>query len=136
MSDMSFRLDIVTPRKLAFGGSVTSFTAPGVEGSFQVLHNHTQFLTAIGVGEIRIEDAPGNRTRYSTSGGIVEVNENKVVVLAETIERADEIDVARAEAAKERASNRLKEKRPDLDTERAQAALMRAVNRLKTARKV
>lgn len=69
-------------------------------------------------------------------GGIVEVNENKVVVLAETIERADEIDVARAEAAKERASNRLKEKRPDLDTERAQAALMRALNRLKTARKV
>lgn len=136
MSDMSFRLDIVTPRKLAFSGSVTSFTAPGVEGSFQILHNHTQFLTAIGVGEIRIEDALGNRTRYSTSGGIVEVNENKVVVLAETIERADEIDVARAEAAKERASNRLKEKRPDLDTERAQAALMRALNRLKTARKV
>jgi len=136
VADKTFKLDIVTPRKVIFSGDVTSFTAPGVEGGFQVLHNHTQFLTAIGIGEMKIKDTAGNETHYSTSGGVVEVNDNKVIVLAETVERADEIDVPRAEAARARALKRLSEKRPDIDVERAQSALMRALNRLRIAGKV
>jgi F-type H+-transporting ATPase subunit epsilon len=133
--DKLFKLDIVTPKKVPFCGDVVSFIAPGVEGSFQILHNHTEFLSAMGVGDIKIKDESGKETHYATSGGVVEVDSNKVIVLAETIEKADEIDVARAEASKERAAKLLAEKRPDLDAERAKASLARALNRLKVAGK-
>jgi F-type H+-transporting ATPase subunit epsilon len=71
--------------------------------------------------------------RYATSGGFVEVHENKVMMLAETAERSDEIDVTRAEVARERARKRLAEKNAGTDFDRARLALFRAMNRLKVA---
>ena len=132
MAGKNFKLDIVTPSKTAFSGEVQSFSAPGVAGGFQVLFNHAPLLSSITVGQVKIVDRGGSESRYATSGGFVEVNDNQVILLAETAERSDEIDVQRAEKAKERAVERLQQKER-IDEERARVALARALNRLKIA---
>ncbi len=108
-----------------------SFSAPGEEGGFQVLYNHAPLLSAIVVGEVKIQESDGKLARYATSGGFVEVLSNHVVLLAETAESSEEIDVRRAEEAKRRAEERLHEPAPDLDIQRARLALARALNRLR-----
>lgn len=131
----SFRLDMLTPQKTVFSGSVDSLIAPGMAGSFQILRNHAPFLAAIGVGEVKIEDQTGNEVTYSTSGGFVEVNHNVASFLADTVERKEDINIERARAAKERAEERLGKREPGMDVARAQAALARAVNRIRIAEK-
>ena len=133
MADKAFRLEIVTPKKVAFSGDVTSFSAPGVVGGFQVLKSHAPLLSNIAVGEVKLVDLAGNESHFATSGGVVEVHDNKVIMLAETAERSDEIDVARAEAARDRARKLLADKKADVDFDRARLALFRALNRLKVA---
>jgi F-type H+-transporting ATPase subunit epsilon len=133
MPDKSFKLEIVTPKGVVFNGDVTSFSAPGVVGNFQVLRSHAPLLSATTIGVVKVVDAAGQETRYATSGGFVEVNDNKVVMLAETAERSDEIDVNRAQAARDRAKQRLGGERSEIDVERARLALHRALNRLKVA---
>lgn len=133
MADKSYKLEIVTPKKVLFNGDVTSFSAPGVLGGFQVLKSHAPLLSNISIGEVKLVDAEGNEHRYATSGGVVEVKDNKVVFLAETAERSDEIDASRAEAARDRARKRLSEKKTGIDLDRARTALFRAMNRLKVA---
>ncbi len=131
-----FELEIVTPGKVAYRGAVTSFAAPGVVGGFQVLRSHAPLLSSIAVGELKIVDASGMEFHYATSGGFVEVRDNKVVMLAETAEKAEEIDVKRAEAAKDRAQKRLDEKKIETDLDRARISLHRALNRLKVAHRI
>jgi F-type H+-transporting ATPase subunit epsilon len=133
MPERNFKLEIVTPQGVVYDGSAASFTAPGTVGSFQVLYNHAPLLSSLGVGRIKLVNDSGVGMSYATSGGFVEVRENHVVTIAETAERADEIDVERAKAARDRALKRLEEKRSDTDFERARAALARALNRLKIA---
>ncbi len=135
MADKSFQLEIVTPKKIVFQATVTSFSAPGIVGGFQVLRSHAPLLSSIGVGEVKIIDEQGRESRYATSGGFVEVHENKVVLLAETAERSDEIDITRAEVARDRAQQRIAEKRIETDLDRTRAALQRALNRLKVAQR-
>ena len=133
MPGTTFKLEIVTPKRVVFDGEAESFTAPGVEGGFQVLVGHAPMLAEIGVGEVTVRDAGGERTHYATSGGVVEVKRNHVILMAESAERADEIDTKRAEAAKDRARSRISEHSPDTDVERARNALGRAANRLKVS---
>jgi len=128
-----FKLEIVTPQKSAFSGVVESFSAPGTAGGFQVLSNHAPLLTTITIGEVKLRDEKGQEASYSTSGGFVEVSNNNVTFLADTIERKDEIDLERAKAARERAEDRIKKKEEGINIARAQAALARAINRLKIA---
>ena len=130
-----FKLEIVTPRKVIYSGDVTSFSAPGVVGGFQVLYNHAPLLSAIMAGKVKLQDAQGKVAEYATSGGFVEVKANHVVMLAESAELPEEIDIARAQSAKERAQQRLAERKSDVDLERARAALARALNRLRIAQK-
>ncbi len=131
----NFHLDIVTPSKTVYSGEVQSFTAPGVMGSFQVLFNHAPLLSSIGIGEVKVTEAGGSKLHFAASGGFVEVKTNKVILLAESAERSDEIDAARAEHSKQRAAERLAAKDKSTDVERAQAALHRSLNRLKLASK-
>ena len=133
MADKSFHLEIVTPKRIVFKGEVTSFSAPGVDGGFQVLHSHAPLLASVTIGKVKIIETSGTESHYAISGGFVEVRENKVILLAETAERTDEIDVERVKAARDRALKRLAEKYPDTDIERAKLALYRALNRLKIA---
>ncbi len=128
-----FRLEIVTPQKSEFSGLVASFSAPGIEGGFQVLRDHAPLLTIITVGEVKLICEDGSESFYSTSGGFVEVSNNSVTFLADTIERKEDIDVERAKAARRRAEERLKAKDVGTDVKRANAALARATNRLRIA---
>lgn len=124
-------LEVITPSKKAFTGEVKSVTLPGTLGSFQVLYNHAPLLSSLEVGEIKIVDAAGNETHYAVGGGTVEVQDNKVLVLAESFEKPSDIDARRAEEAKKRAQARLKNRDEDLDDARAEIALKRAINRIK-----
>jgi F-type H+-transporting ATPase subunit epsilon len=135
MYDKPFDLDIITPERVVYRDKVVSFSAPGVEGSFQVLFNHAPLLSIIGVGKTKLMTGGGQEVLYATGGGFVEVKDNKVVVLVESAERADEIDVPRAEAARNRAEGRLKSKDTNVDIARAQVALLRAMNRLRVVGK-
>ena len=135
MADKKFQLDIVTPARTVYSGEVQSFTAPGVMGSFQVLFNHAPLLSSVGIGEVKVTEASGEKIRFATSGGFVEVKANKVILLAESCERADEINAERAEKSKMRASERIANKTKDIDIDRAQIALARSINRLKIAGK-
>ena len=136
MADKTFRVDFVTPQKMIFSDQVVSLTAPGVMGSFQVLYNHAPLLAAIAVGEVKVRDKKSKELYFATSGGFVEVDSNKVVMLAETLEPATKIDAERATRAKERAGKRLADKKADIEIERARAALLRAMNRIRVASRI
>jgi len=135
MEEKNFQLDIVTPARTVYSGEVQSFTAPGVVGSFQVLFSHAPLLSSIGIGEVKITESSGPKLHFATGGGFVEVKGNKVILLAESAERADEINTERAEKSKARAEERLSKHYKFIDISRAQAALARSLNRLKIASK-
>ncbi|MBU0474405.1 MAG: ATP synthase F1 subunit epsilon [Bacteroidetes bacterium] len=130
------KIEIVTPSKIAFEGNVKSITIPGTKGSFQVLFNHAPLMSSFEVGFIKIETLSGEITNYATSGGTVEVLNNKVIVLAESFESKEQIDIKRAEEALSRAKDRIKihSSGNNIDTIRAEFALRRAINRLKLAK--
>ncbi len=127
------RVEIVTPEKTAFEGNVKSITIPGTKGNFQVLFNHAPLMSSFEIGFIKIVDSSEQANIFATSGGTVEVVNNKVIVLAETFESKDSIDVKRAEDARDRAKKRIKKEsgETDIDFTRAEFALKRALNRLK-----
>jgi F-type H+-transporting ATPase subunit epsilon len=133
MADKTYHLEIITPKRIVFKGEVTSFSAPGLEGGFQVLHSHAPLLASLKIGRVKLRVAEGNEFHYAISGGFVEVRENHVLLLAETAERTDEIDAQRAKSSRDRAQKRMAEKKSDIDFERARFALYRALNRLKIA---
>lgn len=132
MSDNKQRLEIVTPQRKVFSEDVDFLVAPGAEGELGILPNHTALITSLNIGIMRIEQ-DGKKFRVVVSGGFMEVRNSKVTVLATSAERTEEIDVARAEAAKKRAEDRLVSKTPDIDTLRAELALQRALMRIKAA---
>ena len=128
----SFALEIVTPERVVYSGQVESVQAPGSRGSFGVLAGHMPLLTSLQVGALRFAEEGGDRVQMAVSGGFAEVGRERVTVLAETAERADEIDTQRAESSRQRAEERLARRiEEEVDVVRAQAALSRALNRLK-----
>ncbi len=126
-------VEVITPSKPIFKGEVVSITIPGTLGGFQVLYNHAPLLSSFEIGKVKIQEQNGAQSViYATGGGKVEVLNNKVLILSESFERVDEIDVDRAERAKERAEHRLSEKdKKEVDVARAEVALKKALNRLK-----
>jgi len=134
MAEKSFDLEIVTPEGSVFSGKVESLFAPGYEGYFQILYNHAPYLVSLKIGEIKLR-IKNQDNIYATSGGFAEVNNNQVIILAETAENANEINVERAEKSKHRAEERLSKKGEDIDIERAEMSLRRAINRIQIARK-
>ena len=129
------KLEIVTPSKSAFSGGIKSLTVPGTKGRFQVLKNHAPIISTFDTGMIKVDLPDGKSDYYATAGGTIEVLDNKVLVLADSIEEVSEIDEDRALKAKQRAEERLIEKSSDLNIASAQAALARANNRLQIKEK-
>lgn len=123
-------LEIISPSRQVFSGEIKSITVPGSKGRFQVLKNHAPIISTFEIGLIKV-DLPDKPKYFATAGGTIEVLDNKILVLADSIESSEEIDLDRALKAKERAEKRLAEKSPDTDVERAQTALVRALNRIK-----
>ncbi len=132
MAERLFTLSVFTPSRQIFDGAVFSLKAPGSAGYFQVLIGHIPMLTSLQAGILTIDGENGSQI-YAVSGGFVEVLRQQTIVLAESVERADEINTDRAREAANRARQRLEAKDPAIDAIRAQAALNRALNRLKAA---
>jgi F-type H+-transporting ATPase subunit epsilon len=128
-------LEIITPQKAAYNGQVLAVTVPGTLGNFQILYNHAPLMSTMEVGIIKIKLSEETVEYYATSGGTVEVLNNNILILADSIEFAEEIDIDRAKRAMQRARERLENKNEKIDTARAEAALARALNRLQAAEK-
>lgn len=126
------RLDVVTAEGTVYSEDVDIVVAPGTEGQLGILPHHTPLMTMLEPGELLIRKN-GDELCMAVSGGFLEVRPDRVIVLADTAERAEEIDIARAEAAKRRAEERLKERIPGMDAARAEAALRRSIIRLQVA---
>ncbi|HEY2433117.1 MAG TPA: F0F1 ATP synthase subunit epsilon [Vicinamibacterales bacterium] len=128
----SIDLKIITPERLLIDDPVDEVEIPGSEGYFGVLPGHTPLLADLAVGELWYRKGQ-EKTYLSIAYGFVEVLPDRVTVLARLAEKADEIDVARAEEAKRRAEERLREYTMDIDYDRARAALMKSLSRLQVA---
>ncbi|WP_054957639.1 F0F1 ATP synthase subunit epsilon [Paenibacillus dakarensis] len=130
----TFLLEIVTPDRLFYSEQVNSVTVRGVEGELGILPGHIPFVTPLQVAPVFVKTG-NERTTFAVQGGFVEVRKDKVVILAESAENPDEIDLERAEAAKERAEARLKasKRQDEVDHRRAELALQRAMNRIKVS---
>ena len=130
------QLEVITPSKAAYKGKVISVTVPGTQGNFQILSNHAPIMSSLEIGVIKIVEDDNKELIFATSGGTVEVVNNKITILAESFESKDEIDAKRAEEAKKRAQERLaNRKTAKIDDLRAELALKRAINRLKVLEK-
>lgn len=132
----SIELVIVTPEKQLLRQSVKEVQMPGAEGYLGVLPGHAPLITELGIGELSYHDASGKESAHlAIISGFAEVLPDRVTVLAETAEFAAEIDVARAEAAKARAEQRLSSGDTNIDWDRVTVALQRALIRIQVARK-
>jgi len=130
-------LEVATPTRLVVSEQVDEVVAPGIEGYFGVLPGHAPFLTTLGIGELTYRKGRDEH-HLAIAGGFAEVRNDKVIILADTGERPNEIDRARAGRAKERAEARLAgrsqhESTETIDYTRALAALARALTRLVVA---
>ncbi len=130
----TLRLEIVTAERTVFSDDVTAVVAWGVEGQLGILPHHAPLMTMLRPGDLTIRK--GNEEQYLViSGGFLEVRPDKVIILADACERAEEIDVERAEEAKRRAEEILKTRPSEVDTAAAEAALRRSLTRLKVVEK-
>ena len=130
----SIRLDIVTAERVVYSDDVDLVVAPGIEGQLGILPHHAPLMTTLQVGELWVKKG---REEFSLaiSGGFLEVRPDRVIILADAAERAEEIDIARAEEAKHRAEEQLSQHPPEMDATRTEVALRRALTRLKIVEK-
>ena len=128
------RLDIVTAERVVYSEDVDIVVAPGVLGQLGILPHHAPLMTTLEPGELRVRKG-GEEYSLVISGGFLEVRPDRIIILADAAERAEEIDIARAEAAKQRAQERLTHPTPEVDLAQAEAALRRSLARLKVAEK-
>ncbi len=131
----TMKLEIVTAERLVYEDQVNVVVAPGIEGQLGILPHHAALLTTLQPGELTIRKDGEEDVYMAISGGFLEVMNNRVVVLADTAERADEIDEQRAEEAMRLAKEQLDTRTQDVNLERALTAIMRSQTRLKVARR-
>lgn len=128
-------LQIVTPERMIVQEQVDEVQIPGSEGYFGVLPGHTPLLASLAVGELWYRKGT-EKTYLSIAFGFAEVLPDRVTILARLAERAEEIDIARAEAARTRAQQRVEQPQSDVDYERARVALTKSLTRLQVAARV
>jgi len=132
----NLRVDIVTAEKVVLSEEgVDRLIVPGIEGELGVLPLHAPLLTTIKPGVLRVVKGE-EETTMAITGGFIEVRENRVTILADAAERGEEIDVARVEAARRRAEERLASREATVDIVKAEMALKRALVRLKAAEQI
>ncbi len=128
----TMHVEVVTAERELYSGEADMVIAPGSEGELGILPRHAALLTTLKVGEMRVRLGAAEEP-FFVSGGFLEVSDNVVTVLAETAERAEEIDEARAEAARRAAQERLQQAQSDVERAELEGALERAVARLRVA---
>lgn len=127
-----FPLQIITPEKTFFDGQTEQVIVRTTVGDVGILKGHEPYCAAIGIGQMRVM-IDGEFRRAATSGGIIKVLRDKTVILVQTCEWADEIDVERATASKNAAEERIHAAVSDNELHMAEAKLRRALNRIDTA---
>jgi len=130
----TFNFIVVAPDGEVLNKDVEFVRARSEEGELGILPNHAPLIASLEIGVVAYKE-DGKENKIAVSGGFMEIANNKVTILANTAETAESIDLQRAEAAKERAEKRLKEKSPDTDLDRAEVALKRAMARIKATGK-
>jgi len=125
-------LEVITPEKLALREQVDEVVVPGGGGELGILPNHTPLISQLKTGVLSYRQGAENK-RMHVSGGFVEVTSDRVSVLSDVAERPDEIDVERAQRAKDRAERRLTSQGEDIDFNRAELKLQRAMIRIQLA---
>ncbi len=131
----TFRLELVTAERMVYSDDVDMVIAWGLEGQLGILPHHAPLMTMLQPGELIIKK-DNEETYMAVSGGFLEVRPDKVIILADACERAEEIDLARAEEAKRRAGEIMEAPSPETDSAAAEAALRRSLVRLKVAEKI
>ncbi|HXA83158.1 MAG TPA: F0F1 ATP synthase subunit epsilon [Methylomirabilota bacterium] len=132
----SIQLIVVTPERQLLRESVVEVTVPGLDGQLGILPGHAPLMTELGIGELAYRTSTSSQpVVLAVISGFAEVLGDRVTVLAETAERAEEIDLARAEEAKARAEKRLAAGDPNIDWDRVNIALQRSIIRIQIARK-
>jgi F-type H+-transporting ATPase subunit epsilon len=129
---MTIKLHVVTAEGVVYSDDVDEVVIPGSEGQLAILPHHAPLMTMIAPGELTIRKR-GTDSFLAVSGGFLEVYTDRIIILADTAEQVEEIDIARAEGAKLRAQDKLKSATNPMDSARAEASLRRAVNRLAIA---
>ena len=135
----AFDFEVVTPEGASFRGRVTSIRLPGKDGSFGILARHAPLVGALAAGVLHVEGEDGKKAVYAVGEGFVEARKAKdgkgteVRALVDFCDSKDDIDVVRARKAKERAQERLKERAEHVDMARAEASLRRALVRISVA---
>ena len=131
----TFRLELVTAERMVYSDDVDMVIAWGTEGQLGILPHHAPLMTMLQPGELTVKK--GTEEDYlAVSGGFLEVRPDKVIILADACERADEIDIARAQEARDRASELMKAPTVEVDLATAEAALRRSMARLKVAERI
>jgi F-type H+-transporting ATPase subunit epsilon len=132
----AIELIVVTPERQLLRETVVEATIPGLQGALGILPGHAPLMTELGIGELKYRTATSSQPiSLAVIRGFAEVLPDRVTLLAETAERAEEIDLNRAEAAKARAEMRLASNDTNIDWDRATVALARSVIRIQVARK-
>ena len=132
---MPIRCDVVSVERIVFSDDVDMVLAPGIEGELGILPHHASLMTALVPGEIVIRKTGQEDVLMAVGGGFMEVRPDRVTILADSAERAEEIDVSRAEAARQSAQQLLSGRPSGVDIVRAENALRRSQIRLKVARR-
>lgn len=125
----TFLLEIVTPERKVFAQEVNMIIVKGVEGELGILPNHIPLVTPLKIAPVTVKQN-GKQEHIAVNGGFMEVRKDKVVILAESAELPEQIDLDRAKAAKTRAEQRLASKKDEYDFKRAEVALQKAMNRI------
>jgi F-type H+-transporting ATPase subunit epsilon len=125
--------EIVTAERRVYAGEVREVIAPTTSGQVAILPLHAPLLSELDAGEVRLILPDDEELLLAVGGGFMEVRDNRVIILADSAERADEIDAERARRAREQAAALLQQKVTDVDFARAEAALRRALARLRVA---
>ena len=131
----TIKLDVVTPERVVYSDDVDMVIARSLDGDLGILANHAPLIAALKMSILRIKKDNKITHLAVSGGGFMEVNPQKITVLADAAERPVDIDVERARAAKERAEKRIASPREDVDMTRAEAALRRAMTRLEAVEK-
>ncbi len=123
-------LAVVTPGRIMFEGVVSSIQIPAADGYMGFLPQHAPLISPLGTGIIQCTTRNGETLYFCVSGGYFEVHENRMVILADVAEEGNDVDLSRAEEARDRARSRLKDSK-SWDIERARASLTRSLNRIR-----
>ncbi|MEJ5306520.1 MAG: ATP synthase F1 subunit epsilon [Ignavibacteria bacterium] len=136
MNDKLLYLEIVTPSRIIFSGYVKSVTVPGELGSFQILYNHAPIISNLSIGELKVVNDKEEKEYYAANGGFVMVMKNRVTVISDSIQKAQEIDINKAKDELIKTKNELEAKRKSGNVEELEKKIAQLKNQIKVSERI